>query len=63
MFEVDGAADLVLRVRPGDLDCVVAAVARFRELIREAIRRGGCRSFVVGIHEEGAACDHEVRRD
>jgi hypothetical protein len=32
----------------------------FRLMVREAIARGGCREFSVGVHEGGEDCDHEV---
>lgn len=42
---------------PGGVDAAMTAI---RSRLRAAMEAGGCRSFVVGVHVEGEACDHEV---
>ncbi len=37
-----------------------AVTIAFRQAMREAMTAGGCRSFSVGVHPDGAECDHEV---
>lgn len=41
-----------------DADEVMTAV---RGHLRTMMERGGCRSLVIGVHVEGAECDHELR--
>lgn len=36
------------------------AVTLFRAAVREAMEANGCRNVVIGVHVEGAECDHEV---
>jgi hypothetical protein len=31
-----------------------------RAALEELVKRGGCRSMVIGVHVEGPACDHEL---
>lgn len=59
VFEV-GSDTRVLAVGKGDTRAADDAVAAFKSLVRDAMESDGCRSFVVGVHVEGAACDHEV---
>lgn len=46
--------------RGAKLAAVDEVVAEFKRRVRAAMEAGGCRSFVVGVHVEGSACDHEV---
>jgi predicted Zn-dependent protease len=43
------------------LEAMDKAVAMFKDMVRAAWKAGGCRSFLVGVHVRGAACDHEVK--
>lgn len=58
-FDVDG--HIVQTVAIGrDRRDVDDAVLAFRAAVRNAMEKGGCRSFCIGVHVEGEACDHEV---
>jgi hypothetical protein len=60
VFDVAGEPPSVVRVDGNDQRAVSEALAVFRHKVRAAIEAGGCRSFLVGVHVEGAECDHEV---
>lgn len=60
VFDAAGEAPSVVKVDGNDHRAVSEALAVFRHKVRAAIEAGGCRSFLVGVHIEGDACDHEV---
>lgn len=60
VFDVAGEAPAIFKVEAGDAGAVADVVTAFRSRVRAAIEAGGCRSFLVGVHVEGAECDHEV---
>lgn len=56
----DSQAMRVVQVARGDSAGVDEAVTLFRSAVRSAMEAGGCRTVLVGVHVEGAECDHEV---
>lgn len=58
VLDAAGSAPQVFTVRDAkDADEVMAAV---REGVRSLMAKGGCRSLVIGVHVEGADCDHQI---
>ncbi|HEX3063169.1 MAG TPA: hypothetical protein VHP55_10855 [Usitatibacter sp.] len=58
MLEVPGERALVYVVSTAaDADRAMEAI---RGAIALLMRKGGCRSVVIGVHVEGADCDHEL---
>jgi hypothetical protein len=45
-----------VRSKP-EADDVMASI---RAIVRDLMARGGCRSLTLGVHVEGADCDHEL---
>lgn len=60
VFEAGQVPISVVTIEGGDAAAVDEAVKVFKAKIRAAMELGGCRSVLVGVHVEGAACDHEV---
>lgn len=63
VFEDRDGALFVVKVpgkaEPGKQRLAVGdAIARFRAMVRACMARPGCGSFVVGVHVDGADCDH-----
>lgn len=56
-----GGTMRVVQVGRRDAGAVDEAVALFKLAIRSAMAAGGCRTVMVGVHVEGAECDHDVR--
>jgi hypothetical protein len=59
-FDMDTPGMKVVQVERGSGGGVDQAVALFRSCVRAAMEAGGCRTVMIGVHVEGAACDHEV---
>jgi hypothetical protein len=61
VLEEGAGVTRVFRVRAGAKDDAAAVVEAVRVAIVAACASGGCRSISIGVHVEGAACDHEVK--
>lgn len=59
VFDMDGREVKVLQVSKGAAS-VADAVTLFRAAVRAAMEKEGCQTVMVGVHVEGAECDHEV---
>lgn len=60
-FNADDTATMrVVQIGKGDTGAIDEAVTLFRSCVRSAMAAGGCRTVMVGVHVEGAECDHEV---
>jgi len=59
-FEPEAGAMNVLRVGKGDTRAIDDAVTLMKSCIRAAMAAGGCRNVVIGVHVDGADCDHEI---
>lgn len=55
-----GGGMRVVQIGHRDTAAVDDAVALFKMCVRSAMEAGGCRTVMVGVHVEGADCDHEV---
>jgi len=59
-FDMENPGMKVVQIERGSQGGVDQAVTLFRSCVRAAMDSGACRTVMVGVHVEGAECDHEV---